>query len=453
MASVLLLPGLAVAVSPFVDVVPGKFYETPVNWAFNNHITTGKDATHFDPNGAVTRGESVTFLKRYDDNIVQPAITGLGNTVGKSLGQLTCGTNQIPKFDGTNWACGNDTAIPDTLAALGCATDQVAHYDGTNWVCNTIGLSYTALPGANTALDTTGNVGWYTSIAIGADNLPIITYWDGTNADLKVVHCTNTACGTHDTPVALDTIGNVGEYTSIAIGADNLPIISYQDVTNGRLKVVHCTNTACGAHNTPTELDTGFVGQYTSIAIGADNLAIISYDDAGFGDLKVVHCTNTACSTHDTPVALDTTGIVGQYTSIAIGADNLPIITYYDSTNGDLKVVHCTNTACSTHDTPAALDTTGNVGRYTSIAIGADNLAIISYLDATNFDLKVVHCTNTACNTHDTPVTIDTTGIVGAFTSIAIGADNLPIISYRDVTNGDLKVAQVNMVLTGITFG
>jgi len=131
-AFALLLPGLAVAVSPFVDVVPGKIYETPVSWAFNNHITTGKDATHFDPNGAVTRGESVTFLRRYDDNIVQPAMTDLTNNVGNSLGQLTCATN------------------------------QVARCDGTNWVCNTEGLSYKTLPGINTALDTTGGVGQHT---------------------------------------------------------------------------------------------------------------------------------------------------------------------------------------------------------------------------------------------------------------------------------------------------
>ncbi|MEQ8842915.1 MAG: hypothetical protein RIB98_18210, partial [Acidimicrobiales bacterium] len=45
----------------------------PVDWAFNNDITTGKTATSFAPEDNVTRGESVTFLKRYNDNIVEPA--------------------------------------------------------------------------------------------------------------------------------------------------------------------------------------------------------------------------------------------------------------------------------------------------------------------------------------------------------------------------------------------
>jgi len=134
-AFALAVPALAVAVSPFVDVIPGKFYETPVNWAFSNGITTGTDATHFNPDGAVTRGQSVTFLKRYDDFIVQPADAALGS--------------------------------------LNCTTSQVARWDGTNWVCNTVGVA----------------------TSIGADNLPIISYQDFTNGDLKVAHVNSVAVG------------------------------------------------------------------------------------------------------------------------------------------------------------------------------------------------------------------------------------------------------------------
>ena len=36
----------------------------------------------------------------------------------------------------------------------------------------------------------------------------------------------------------------------------------------------------------------------------------------------------------------------GCYTSITIGADGLGLISYFDSTNGDLKVAHCSNPFC-----------------------------------------------------------------------------------------------------------
>lgn len=73
----LIAPATAVATHIFTDVPDGAFYADPVEWAFNNQITTGKSSTKFAPSDAVTRGESVTFLQRYDDNIVQPAVAAL----------------------------------------------------------------------------------------------------------------------------------------------------------------------------------------------------------------------------------------------------------------------------------------------------------------------------------------------------------------------------------------
>jgi hypothetical protein len=47
--------------------------------------------------------------------------------------------------------------------------------------------------------------------------------------------------------------------------------------------------------------------------------------------------------------------------------------------------------------TLTTLDGSGNVGRFSSVTIGADGLAIISYFDATNADLKVAHCSDLFC--------------------------------------------------------
>ena len=48
--------------NPFVDVKKSKYYFKPVLWAFQNGITNGVDATHFQPNGGCTRAQVVTFL-------------------------------------------------------------------------------------------------------------------------------------------------------------------------------------------------------------------------------------------------------------------------------------------------------------------------------------------------------------------------------------------------------
>ncbi len=341
-----------------------------------------------------------------------------------------------------------DNVGSHTSIAIGADNNPIISYrDSTNFSLKVVKCTNQNCSSANTPLtldftDSIGNdsVGYYTSIAIGADNNPIISYYDVTYGDLKVVKCTNQSCSSTNTLLTLDSTGNVGSYTSIAIGADNNPIISYRDVTNGDLKVVKCTNQSCSSTNTPLTLDsTGSVGAYTSIAIGADNNPIISYYDVTNGDLKVVKCTNQSCSSSNTPLTLDSTGFVGVDTSIAIGVDNNPIISYLDDSNGDLKVVKCTNEYCSSANAPVTLDSTGVVGNYTSIAIGADNNPVISYLDTTNADLKLLKCTNQSCS-FAVPVTLDSTGAVGGYTSIAIGSDNNPIISYYDFTNGDLKV-------------
>lgn len=50
--------------NPFVDIAEGTYYYDPVLWAVANGITSGVNATHFDPNGTCTRAHAVTFLWR-----------------------------------------------------------------------------------------------------------------------------------------------------------------------------------------------------------------------------------------------------------------------------------------------------------------------------------------------------------------------------------------------------
>jgi hypothetical protein len=189
-------------------------------------------------------------------------------------------------------------------------------------------------------LDSTGAVGFHNSIAIGDDGLGLISYYDGNpNSDLKVAHCDNSDCSTAST-YTLDSTGYVGEHTSIAIGDDGLGLISYRDASNGDLKVAHCDDTDCTTASTYTLDSTGDVGAFTSIAIGDDGLGLISYyDGAPNNDLKVAHCDDTDCSSATT-YTLDSTGAVGRFTSIAIGDDGLGLISYQDGSNGDLKVEH-----------------------------------------------------------------------------------------------------------------
>ena len=289
-----------------------------------------------------------------------------------------------------------------------------------------------------TTVDSTTGVGEYTSIAIGADGLGLISYYDVSNGNLKVAHCNDVACSSATTST-VDSAGNVGQYTSITIGADGLGLISYWDVGNGNLKVARCNDVACSSATTST-VDSGtLVGSYTSITIGRDGLGLVSYFDNLNGHLKVAHCSDAACLSAAFTTVDNSTG-VGFYTSITTGADGLGLISYYDATNGHLKVAHCANVGCSGTPTISTVDTSTSVGKFSSITIGADGLGLVSYYDATNTEPKVAHCNDVACSSAATSTVDGLTG-VGEYTSITIGADALGLISYWASAVGLLRVA------------
>ena len=309
-----------------------------------------------------------------------------------------------------------------------------------------VGADDTALerPGfALTTLDGSGNVGQYSTVSIGTDGLALISYYDVTNSDLKVAHCSNLSC-TSATLTTVDSAGSVGQFSSVTIGADGLALISYYDATNGDLKVAHCSDLVCTSATLTTLQSEDNVGLFTSITLGTDGLGFISYYDATNGDLKVAHCSDLACTsaTRTTLTFLQSEGNVGQFTSVTINGGH-GLISYYDSTDEVLKLALCPDLACTSATVTNTPDRTGNVGQYSSVSIGTDGLALISYYDATNGDLKVAHCFDSADSicTSATRTTLQSEGNVGQFTAMTIGTDGLALISYYDATNGDLKVA------------
>jgi hypothetical protein len=347
--------------------------------------------------------------------------------------------------------------------------------------------------------DGKSNVGLYTSIAIGSDHRPIISYYDDTARALKVAHCEDAACATPATISVVDDDPSLieGRYTSIAIGNDDLPVISYQGDTGASLRVAKCVDVACALPATITDLDTpvGITGTFTSIAIGNNGRPVVSYTDDG---LKVARCANAQCTGSASVTLVDPgTPLSGYHTSIAIGLDGFPIVSYYDLSNTFLKTAKCGNSACSSTFVLNVVDA-GDVGEYTAIGVReGDGIPVIAYHDAGNGALKLAICAAADCVGPPTLLTLyanpgETAGVyvdmalannsrpfishrnettnalvmttclsadctdgivsteldrgefatapLGEYTSIAIGPDHMPVISYHDAFTGSLKV-------------
>jgi LPXTG-site transpeptidase (sortase) family protein len=198
---------------------------------------------------------------------------------------------------------------------------------------------------------------------------------------------------------------------------------------------------ALNGYNTITVDSDGDVGLYTSLALNNDK-PVISYYDTTNDDLKLAICNDATCSS-PTLTTVDSTGDVGQYTSLALAGSGYPVISYFDDTNDDLKVVACSGLDCSTFDT-RVIDT-GSVGQYTSLALNSSGYPRISYFagDA----LKVAACNGSivrcARRLAWTLTTVDSGG-VGVYSSLALNSSGNAVISYYDQTNTALKVAVCN---------
>jgi|GEM_PF-3514085 len=311
-----------------------------------------------------------------------------------------------------------------------------------------------------------GDAGKYSRIlALDAATL-VLSYHDATNGDLKAARSTDG--GATWASVSVDTAGDVGQFTSMAVAqglTTTTLYLAYYDATtnNGALKLAKSTDQG-QTWPTVTQVDDGAaasnnVGQYaaitvvpkaTSVAGDQDDL-FISYYDATNGDLWMAKSTNEGSTW--TKTLRDATGDVGRYTSIAAVNDTTPddghtvFISYYDAGNGDLKFVRTTDSGATTM-TPVTLDSSGDVGSYASLAANEQSTVFIAYYDATNTRLKSIRSTNWGVS-FDAPVEVDDGGAVGQYASLAAhDTTDLYTAYYKVVesTKGQLRFAKSNIL-------
>ena len=369
-------------------------------------------------------------------------VAGTATSTAFSIGPSKC-TEIAYAFSTANAAVNTAYELRVVRGAAGTVLNSYYVYPTfTTETARTLSYSKEARGGyASSTISSNGANG--TAIAIGPDGFPVIAYGDNTDTYIKLAKCNDVSCNSAIVS-SVNVYGGAPD-PSMAIGIDGFPVITWRDTTNNTLKFAKCNDLSCSS---PTVFDldnTGVspTGRTSSIAIGSDGYPVVSYyavnNDLGFIKCKNIDCSQSVKST------LETTGTVGYYSSLAIGADGFPIMSYVLYLTS-VKTAKCNDIDCSS---PApTISTIGAVtsqGGYTSLAIGSDGLPVIVYRDGdTNYFLQFAKCNTASCSSVSVS-TIDDSGASpnGSDTSIAIGTDGFPVISYLQ-TGNDLGFIKCN---------
>jgi hypothetical protein len=317
--------------------------------------------------------------------------------------------------------------------------------------CNSSRCSITS------TLTSLGDSGKFVSAAALPGNFfrPLVAYYDASNEDLRAGVCSDTfQCSFFLTDRVLDSGGNVGQYTAMAINpATGFAVISYYVATAGvgDARVYACSNADCSAGSVQTIETNGDVGRNSAIAFGADignftNLYAV-YDNASTGQVRFAR----AISPFNAFGVIDLGA--GSDPAISVGSSGFPDIVYRGADNS-LKYVRCLSFDCSGANQVTQTIAPAGFGFAPSITHLRNSLAnaqkqsaggqpklFITTQEPSTGTLYGILCNDSACANPVVGPLENRPGLGGA--SIASNLDNgRPIAFYHDAIAQDVRATE-----------
>jgi hypothetical protein len=314
----------------------------------------------------------------------------------------------------------------------------------------------------------------HTSLVLDQQGRPHISYYDKNNYDLKYAKWNGSTWEVTVIQSYESSAMKVGEYSSIAIDSNNRPIIAFRysgtAESQVRIATLESTNWIISTVDTNSDIN---LGNYCSLKIDSQNHLYVAYLDAAMQIVKLASYEGSswniqtvttgqgmislALDEYDSPyicyfkspnmvyctywnsgwVTAEIDPSVGDYSggvriSIALTGTMHPIISYYQSVQGDLKVASYEGTGPTGWAT-YEVDSYQDAGRYSSIAVNGGMIGV-SY-SRNNGSLDYAKCTSSGW----TSEAIDDNGgagSVGRFNNLALDAYGKARICYANEMSG-----------------
>ena len=332
---------------------------------------------------------------------------------------------------------------PFTINMVGTTILKAIAVDAAGHVSDILTRIYVLdKPGASgtwnsTTLDT--NV-MYNSVAVDDSGYPHIVYYQKASSgtdypDLKYAYLD--ADGWHIVTLETTQSGS-GYYVSLALDSAGYPHIAYSQSTPDKLKYAYQDATGWHFYDLITNIDVSYI-----TLVLYNDLPQISFYDNTAEKIKYTYYNGTDWFTED----VTSTPIYGHWNSMDLNLNGNPRISFYsvniNTLTGVLMYAKRTPTGIWQFST---VDDSGDVGTWNSLATDSEGNPCISYTGSDG-SLMYAYWANAKWNTE----------VVDPLKSLAsklvLDSSNVPRIIYQDYVSGNLKYAYkegVNWIITNI---
>jgi hypothetical protein len=324
--------------------------------------------------------------------------------------------------------------LPMAVLAFACGGDEPAGPTSVSEETLRL-LAEPVTPAAvvvSTAIDQAGDVGRFTSLAIGPDGRRHITYYDNTKENLKYASCAGNCTSARAwTRAFIDEAEDAGLGSSLKIGPDGRRYVTYWELQTDGLRFATCPPTSsctAAADWVKTTIDPGGPGSvYTTLALNPDGGKEVAYRGTSGGqvDLRYAVC-HSGCgqAANWFRVILDQTGLGfgGTITSLTIGGDGRRHLTYFHGGDEELRYATCASNCTNALMWQKSLIDGDGAGLHSSFVLaGPFGLRHVSYYNPRTGDLTYARCgSNCTAARSWKKVTVASTGDIGLYPSLAV---------------------------------
>lgn len=247
-------------------------------------------------------------------------------------------------------------------------------------------------------------------------------------------------------------VRDIGQWLQLDSAPDGRPVMAYYDVDQGAVEfaignvfldgAIEWERESIDGYPDAEGLDPGDRGPWLSMIVAPDGHVWASYYDVSNTGLRVAHRVGGYWGNEAVDAGSGPTPDAGRWTSIAVDANNQPVVAHHDEGSGSLRVARrAEDGSWSSEEVWTGEDYTegettrpADVGEYARLLI-RDNTEYLAFYNRAHRRLELLEGVG---GDFSHSIVYDQSG-AGAWPSLWADADTL-VIAFHEVESGDLMV-------------